>query len=253
MEAELEARIQKWLGAASIEGTTHYMFKGRDSLVTLGIGMMIDPIDRYPQYLDPGKWTRLGGGPVTAADIRKEFEFVKGRPAAWTEEDYRKATKLRLKKVALGGEFLSTLHEKERGLLKSFPAFGDYPADARMALVGLAWALGAGGTAGKAPLRSACLAWDFATAARHVHYVVRDRQTGQVQPPSHSQQSREAQHKTMFENAAYALYQHLEKGAKLDRVQPFYPEAKQAPAGWKPPAGWPPPPQKRGCTLTDVR
>jgi hypothetical protein len=253
MHKELEARIQVWLGAASIEGTTHYMFKGRDSLVTLGVGMMIDPLEKYPQYLSPGKWTRIGGGTVTVADIKKEFQFVKSCPATWTEENYRKATKLRLTKAALGGEFLDTLREKETGLRKFFPAFDDYPADAKMALIGLAWALGAGGAAGMAALRRACLAWDFATAAQHVNYVVTDRQTGKVQPASHSQMKREAQHKTMLHNAAYALYQHIEKDAPLDTVKPFYPEAKQAPANWKPPAGWPPPLQKRGCTLTDVR
>jgi hypothetical protein len=256
MKPELEARIQQWLGDAPIEGTTHYMFKGRDNLVTLGIGMMIDPIEKYPQYLNPAKWERVrgtGGGPITEVDIKKEFQFVKNCPAAWTEDNYRKATKLRFKKKALGSAFLTTLHEKESGLRKYFSSFDDWPADAKMALIGLAWALGAGGVAQKELLLKACLTWDFATASHHVHYVVRNRETGEVMPDSHSQKKREAQHKIMFNNAAYALYQHIEKGIPLDGDKPFYPDVKLAPANWKPPAGWPPPPQKRGCTLTDFR
>lgn len=112
-------------------------------LVTTGLGNMVDPVDMALGL----PWTVGTNGPLaTQAQIRSEWQQVKSavylsrRGAGAAEE----LTTLRLSDASIDDLCAEKLDEFETILKRhaAFAAMDDWPADAQLGLMSMAWAMG---------------------------------------------------------------------------------------------------------------
>jgi len=154
---------------APLEGRLHYMYLDIKGLVTTGVGNLIDSV-AAAQALP---WQVGDGGPQATADqVRAEWELVKSRqdlrntPA---ERAFRPITQLRLSDASVDALIMSKLTSEEASLRRTaeFATFDDWPADAQLGLLSMAWAMGSGfATGGRWPnFRASVAAGDWAGAA----------------------------------------------------------------------------------------
>ena len=117
------------------------MYLDKDGAVTTGIGNLIDPID-YALNLP---WTDfVTGAPASQGDIMAEWEAVKkcnpqSRSGFWNQR-----AKLRLSTPDIDALVLRKVQEFEAQLKmrRCFSLFDEWPADAQLGLLSMAWAMG---------------------------------------------------------------------------------------------------------------
>lgn len=129
---------------APLEGRLHYMYLDVLGLVTTGVGNLIDSV-AAAQALP---WQVGDGGPAATADqVRAEWELVKSRqdlrntPA---ERAFRPLTTLRLSDAAVDAMIMAKVASNEASLKHTaeFAGFDNWPADAQLALLSMAWGMG---------------------------------------------------------------------------------------------------------------
>lgn len=147
-----------------LEGAVPYLYVDVKGLVTIAIGVLVDPID----YAVPLPLLRADGTPATASEIVAEWNRVKSDPtlAKLGHLAAAKVTRLRLSADGLKAVTRRKLDQVDAQLAKRFPAWAEWPADAQLAILSLAWACGAAFRFPK--LEAALLAGDFRTAAKEV-------------------------------------------------------------------------------------
>lgn len=134
-------------------------------LVTTGMGNLIDPMSTALGL----PWVDETGTQGSQNDIAAEWQAVKsnGALAHQGAQAAKAVTRLRLGDADIQALVLDKLDRNE-GILKSYAAFANFdnwPADAQLALLSMAWAMGPGFGPGFPHFAQAVSANDFATAA----------------------------------------------------------------------------------------
>lgn len=127
-----------------LEGRVASMYLDIKGLVTCAVGCLIDPVAAALEL----PWKRdSDGAPATPGVVRDAWELLKShqeyahRSAASAREltglhlDDADIDALVARKLADNAAFVTLTH---------FPAFAEYPADAQLALMSMAWAVGPG-------------------------------------------------------------------------------------------------------------
>lgn len=126
--------------SAPLEGVVPWMYLDVRGLVTVGIGNLIDPIALA--FDVPFVWP--DGRPATKTEIQAEWRKVKGTPTL-ARAGYRAAERvsaLRLTDDGVQTLVSRVLHRFAAELAARYPAWDEWPADAQMATLAMAWACG---------------------------------------------------------------------------------------------------------------
>jgi len=152
----------------NFEGYVHWMYLDVKGLITIGIGNLIDPVS-LAVYLP---FTKKDGTPASKAEIKAEWEQLKARTelAKLGHKAAMKYCSLRLSDEAIANLVRTKLEQNEAYLIKHhFPEFNDWPADAQLAVLSMAWALGSNFPATWKILKAACIAKNWKLAALNCH------------------------------------------------------------------------------------
>jgi hypothetical protein len=130
------------------EGVESEMYTDVLGLVTTAIGYLVDDksgINGYgPALVIP--WIHKSDGqPATKAEIIQDWQTVKNAHKASGSYDApndRKITQLKISPLVIQDLTASRMADNEKYLLQSLPHLADAPADAQMAIHGMAWAMG---------------------------------------------------------------------------------------------------------------
>jgi hypothetical protein len=136
------------------EGYESNMYTDVLGLVTTGIGNLIDgnsiasPMASNTAYslaLQLPWIHKSDGQPATQAEIIQDWQTVKAahtQSGTYDAPRDRQITQLKLSPTAIADLVASKMLDNEGILLASFPNFAQFPADAQMAIHGMAWAMG---------------------------------------------------------------------------------------------------------------
>lgn len=154
------------------EGAVSFMYLDIKGLVTCGVGNLIDPIELALDL--PWRWRSKGGAArpgelASQAEIRREWDGLKARTdlAHLGHRAAEKVAMLELDEGAIMALIVYRLDSNE-AILKRHPAFAaleDWPADAQLGLLSMAWAMGPGFGRGWPRFSAACMREDFTAAA----------------------------------------------------------------------------------------
>lgn len=140
-----------------------FMYLDVKGLVTTAIGNLIDTPDDALSL----PWVTETGKPATKDQIKAEWSYVKSRQDLKMRGGmaYKKITALRLTDAGIQEVVSRTLDRMDNHLSGRFPQYPNWPADAQLATLSMAWACG---PAFRFPLLEKALkASDFALAAAH--------------------------------------------------------------------------------------
>ncbi len=132
---QLPALFGKWEGAA-----LPYMYTDSKGFVTTGTGNLIDPVDHALALT----WRRPDGGVASPDEVRAAWQTVKDAWPGVQSIHSKTLTDLRLDQNALDGLMGQTIKSFVGYLVKRYPQFSNWPADAQMAILSISWAWGPG-------------------------------------------------------------------------------------------------------------
>jgi hypothetical protein len=141
-----------------LEGRTRWPYADVKGLVTVSVGCLIEPF----HLALPLSWM-IGDRRATEAEIRADWNIINGLPAKWGTKPWTAKRQEPLTKIRLTDEGVDRLMASRLDLnvsylrTKLFPEWDEYSADAQLAMVLTAWAIGAGFDKTKPP-RSALVA-----------------------------------------------------------------------------------------------
>lgn len=145
------------------EGRVPSMYLDILGLVTCGVGNLIDPVSealKVPFYRDDD------GGRATPDQVRsawhalKERQDLKRRGVSYA----RALTRLHMREDDIDALVASRLASNEAFICKWLPSFPTIPADAQLAILSMAWAVGAGFNRKFPTFTKAALAGDWFAA-----------------------------------------------------------------------------------------
>jgi GH24 family phage-related lysozyme (muramidase) len=158
--------------SAKFEGRVSYMYLDVKGLVTVGVGNLVDPVSAaqtLPFRFKNRPGITAPGSPATSDQIAQEWQRLKSDPglAIKTYQACDPITQLELSDDAIDALILSRLTQNESFLKRQqwFQGFDNWPADAQLGLLSMAWAMGPAGPGAFPNFRAACQKLDFATAA----------------------------------------------------------------------------------------
>lgn len=148
-----------------LEGAVHWMYLDVKSLVTTGIGNLIDtPADALSL-----PWQNQDGTPASRMQIAAEWSYVKSRQDLKLHGGmaYGAITRLRLDDAGVDAVVGRTLDRMDHQLAARFPTYEQWPWQAQLATLSMAWACG---PAFHFPaLATALNAQDFVEASKQCH------------------------------------------------------------------------------------
>ncbi len=148
-----------------LEGTVPWMYLDIKGFVTVGVGNLL------PSAASAAALPFFPEGspdsPASDAEKRQGWNDVNARQdlARVGHRAFQTVCNLRLSIDDIRALVDSKLLSNETILVGAFPQFPDWPADAQLGLLSMAWALGAGFPATWPRFTAACRARDFARAA----------------------------------------------------------------------------------------
>jgi hypothetical protein len=160
-----------------MEGKVLWMYADSLGLVSIAIGNLIDPVNLALALPSEGApyTNKNTGAAATDAEIQADFNAVKssgaGAQAAESITNLRiddaGCTTLVLNKADQFETYLKSHAEDANTHVKAFEQFDNWPADAQLGLMSMAWAMGpAFADGGNWPLfRNACASQDWLAAA----------------------------------------------------------------------------------------
>jgi GH24 family phage-related lysozyme (muramidase) len=203
------------------EGLVPFMYLDIKGLVTVGVGNLIDPLElalELPfQWKDkPGITTP--GDLATPGQIVEEWNRLKN-DVSLAQKGHRACepiTNLELHDEALNALIERRLAGNEKFLKrqKAFLEFENWPADAQLGLLSMAWAMGPGGPVNFRKFSAACERLDFVNAALEC-------KMNEVGNPGLVPRNRA--NRMLFENAAAVLAG--ESSGAFQRAILYYPRA----------------------------
>lgn len=145
---------------AKFEGSIPHMYLDVLGLVTVARGNLIDPIGMAMSLPFEREGVR-----VSQSEIAAEWRNVKARQdlARVGARSFKAITTLRLSDKSIEDLVIAKLVETETYLKKRFTDFENWPADAQLGLLSMAWAMGPGFKFKN--FEAACIRGDFITAA----------------------------------------------------------------------------------------
>ena len=147
------------------EGNVSHMYLDTASRVTVGIGNMLPSVTAAQALAFIDRTTKNA---ATQEQIKTDFEAVAKQPPALPARRYREHTKLDLPDVAVNLLFKDRVAEFTRQLTSYFPDHSTFPDPAQLAILDMAFNLGAAALNTKWPsLKRAILAQDWAEAEKH--------------------------------------------------------------------------------------
>lgn len=116
------------------------MYLDVKGLVTSGIGNLLDPVALALSL----PWKHTDGTPATQEEIYAEWGYVKSRKdmAKMGGGAFAKITKLRLSDADIATLVINKAREMEAYLQAHYPTYNQWPADAQLGLLSMAWAMG---------------------------------------------------------------------------------------------------------------
>jgi GH24 family phage-related lysozyme (muramidase) len=150
------------------EGRVRWMYLDVKGLVTIGVGNLIDP---EGQALGLPFIRKRDRAPASVEEIRSEWRRIKSEQSL-ARRGYRAAesiTELELTDDAIDNLVLGKLDANETTLRRTFPEWAEWPADARLGALSMAWALGAGFPAQYPKFTAAARTRDWTLAAAQCH------------------------------------------------------------------------------------
>ena len=144
---------------APLEGCVLWPYQDILGLVTIGYGCLIEPealAAAIPYWL---------GSPSPSA-VASEWNKVNALPKAMNFARYKDACSLRLDQAGVNRLLQDRMGVFEGTLKHYFPAWDDFPADAQLAILAMAWACGAGFPKEFTNFTGFVLKRDWANAAR---------------------------------------------------------------------------------------
>jgi GH24 family phage-related lysozyme (muramidase) len=148
----------------TFEGRVPWMYLDIKALVTVAVGNLIDPIDAALALPFIHKSDQVS---ATTDEIRTEWTMLKSKPEL-AQQGYKACeaiTSLRMTEQAMDALVLDRLQKNETFLRTSFPSWDDWPADAQLGVLSMAWALGAGFASKWPKFSAAAKAGEWTTAA----------------------------------------------------------------------------------------
>jgi len=127
--------------SAPLEGVVPWMYADVKGLVTTAIGNLIDPVS----YALALPWVRRDGSAATPAEVVADWQRIKG-DASMARLGHRAAervTSLRLTPEGVEAVVLRKLDEVDAQLAQRWQEYETWPADAQLAVLSMAWAMGA--------------------------------------------------------------------------------------------------------------
>ncbi len=149
----------------SLEGLTTWMYLDVKGLVTTGMGNLIDPVQVALELT----WRDANDQPASADAVGQEWHRIKQNLALAHQgaQAARAVATLHLAESEIDALIQRRL-DQNAAILQASPAFDDFdawPADAQLALLSMAWAMGPGFGPGFPQFSRACAALDFSAAA----------------------------------------------------------------------------------------
>ena len=138
------------------EGVADVMYTDVLGLVTTAIGYEIDSNSNKTPMADLNgygpalavPWVHKSDGqPATQAEIIQDWQTVKNahrQSGTFDLPNDKKITQLKIPELVIQDLTASRMAQNEKELLKALPNFAKAPADAQMAIHGMAWAMGGG-------------------------------------------------------------------------------------------------------------
>jgi GH24 family phage-related lysozyme (muramidase) len=123
------------------EGRVNWPYLDKDGLPTVGIGCLINPISLALAL----PWRLEDGTPATILQVSAQWVYLKGQThlAKDGARAAEGATELRLTDADVDALLASRMALNERLLAAAFDGWGNFPADAQLAIHSMAWAMGA--------------------------------------------------------------------------------------------------------------
>ena len=151
--------------SAQFEGRIAWMYLDIKGLVTTGVGNLIDPIGCALGL----PWAhKSDSSPAGRAEIQVEWERIKGATylakAGWRAAGA--ITTLQLLPAGIDALVLERLDIDDKYLAAFFPNWADFPADAQLGMLSMAWAMGPGFVHTFKNFVGAVNAGDWASAAK---------------------------------------------------------------------------------------
>lgn len=177
------------------EGYVSWMYLDQLGLVTVGLGNLIDSVSAAQAL----RWVwRQDGKPATTAQVDDEWKRVKSLQGmrmkgggAFAEVTFLEATP-----ESVDALIEAKLTEAERVIRVHMPAYDSWPADAQLAALSMAWAVGPDFALKFPRFTAAANAGDWRTAADECRIAT---------PVNPSLTARNKANATMFRNAAEVL------------------------------------------------
>ncbi len=167
------------------EGRVSTMYLDELELVTVGVGNLIEPMGAALGL----PFVFADGRPASHEEIAADWRAIKSRPElaeqGWTAA--AKIAKLHLSPASIDALVAAKLREMDGHIVARFPAFEEWPCDAQLGMISMAWAAGPGVRAPK--FDAAARALDFATCALQCRLHTR----------------RDAVNELLFQNAAAVM------------------------------------------------
>lgn len=127
---------------APLEGVVPHMYLDVKGLVTVAIGILIDPMG--PALDMP--FVRADGSPATRQEIGAEWRKMKSTPAlaklGW--QAAAKLASIHLTPEGVKSVVMGKLNNVESFLKQRFPDWEQWPADAQLGVLSVSWAAGPG-------------------------------------------------------------------------------------------------------------
>ncbi|MHA7662733.1 lysozyme family protein [Mycolicibacterium sp. HS_4_1] len=149
------------------EGSVPYMYLDILGKVTVGIGNLIDSVaaaSALPFVHNSDN------SAASQSEIQAEWNKVH-TTAGLAQKGYKSAappfTTLHLTDDAIAQLVANVLNANQAILKRTFPDFENWPADAQLGVLSMAWGLGAGFPATWPKFKASCLAQDWASAAQN--------------------------------------------------------------------------------------
>jgi GH24 family phage-related lysozyme (muramidase) len=150
-----------------LEGTVNYMYLDIKGLVTVGIGNLIDPVG---SALALPFVHNSDNSPASQSEIQAEWTKVKNN-ASLAQQGYKAAappfTTLHLPDAAITQLITNKLNANQATVKQTFTGFENWPADAQLGVLSMAWALGAGFASSWPLFKAACLSQNWSSAAQN--------------------------------------------------------------------------------------
>jgi GH24 family phage-related lysozyme (muramidase) len=177
------------------EGVVLWMYLDIKGLVTIGLGNLIDPVERALNPELQFEYVDQPGSQANQEDIIDAWNTVKAQTNLKSKgyKAFEKLTNLRITEDSVRSLVDTQLLAHLRLLKKTFSNFDNWPADAQLGLLSMAWALGAGFASKWPKFRAACQNEDWDTAAQEC--LISEVGNPGVRPRNNANQ-------TLFSNAA---------------------------------------------------